>query len=244
MYGENSFAEGYAIGRDSNNGYNNGMFGDSAWWIIILLIFGWWGNGNNGFGVNGGGNGMAGYELGKLATTNDVASGFSTSAIMSNQRDLQLSTQQGFADVQQTLCQGFSGINATVNTVGNQINQGICNLGYTLQGGLNDVSRQIADCCCTTQRSIDAVNYNLSKSTCDVIRAGQDNTQRILDYLTSEKISALQAENSALTAQLSQNAQTNTLISTLRPCPVPAYLTCSPFESAYGINRNGCGCGC
>ena len=161
---------------------------------------------------------------------------------MSNQRDMQLATQQGFSDVQQTLCQGFSGVNATVNTVGNQINQGICNLGYTLQGGLNDVSRQIADCCCTTQRSIDAVNYNLSKNTCDVIRAGQDNTQRILDYLTGEKISSLQAENAALTAQLSQNAQTNTLISTLRPCPVPAYITCSPFESAYGINRNGCGC--
>ena len=45
MYGnDNSFSEGYIIGRDSNgnngnsNGWNDG-FGNSAWWIIILLIF-------------------------------------------------------------------------------------------------------------------------------------------------------------------------------------------------------------
>lgn len=39
-----------------------------------------------------------------------------------------------------------------------------------------------------------------------------------------------------------------TLISTLRPTPIPAYQTCSPYESAYMYSRcgngynNGCGC--
>lgn len=226
MY-DDRFAEGVMVGQNSNNN-GNGFFGDSAWWIIILLIFGWFGNGyGNGFGGNNGGGFMSGYDLGKVATTNDVASGFNNSAVLSSLNDLKL----GQAGIQQTLCQGFSGINTAVLQSANATERGFCDLGYKLQ-----------DCCCTTQRAIDGVNYNMSKGFCDVIRAGQDNTQRILDFLTTDKISSLQAENAALTAQLSQNAQTNTIINTLRPVAQPAYITCSPFESAYGY-RNGCGCG-
>lgn len=223
MYNDNSFAEGYAIGRDSN-GYNNGLFGgDGAWWIIILLIFGWGGFGNgNGFGGNNGGSFMTGYDLGKVATTNDVASGFNNSAVLGSLNDLKL----GQAGLQQTLCQGFNGVNTSILT------------------STHDLSRQLADCCCTTQRAIDGVNFNLSKGFCDVVRAGQDNTQRILDFLTSDQIAKLRAENTVLTNQLSQNAQTSTIINTLRPVAQPAYITCSPFESAYGYNRgNSCGCG-
>lgn len=233
MYNDNSFAEGYAIGRDSNNGYGNGMFGDGAWWIIILLVlgaFGGWGNGN-GFGGNNGGF-MTGYDLGKVATTNDVASGFNNSAVLSSLNDLKL----GQAGLQQTLCQGFNGVNTAVLQSANATERGFCDLGYKLQ-----------DCCCTTQRAIDGVNFNLSKGFCDVIRAGQDNTQRVLDFLTTDQIARLRAENTTLTNQLSQNAQTNTIINTLRPVAQPAYITCSPFESAYGFagyNRNNCGCGC
>lgn len=231
MY-DNSFAEGVMVGQNSNNG-NNGVFGDSAWWIIILLIFGWFGNGNgfgNGFGGNGGNGFMSGYDLGKVATTNDVASGFNNSAVLSNLNDLRL----GQASLQQTLCQGFNGVNTAVLQSANATERGFCDLGYKLQ-----------DCCCTTQRAIDGVNFNMSKGFCDVIRANQDNTQRIVDLWTNDKISSLQADKAALTAQLSQNAQTNTIINTLRPVAQPAYITCSPYESAFGArNGNGCGCGC
>lgn len=38
MYENSSFAEGYAIGRDSNNGYGDGMFGGGMWsWQILPL---------------------------------------------------------------------------------------------------------------------------------------------------------------------------------------------------------------
>lgn len=230
MY-DNSFAEGVMVGQNSNNG-NNGVFGDSAWWIIILLIFGWFGNGNgfgNGFGGNGGNGFMSGYDLGKVATTNDVASGFNNSAVLSNLNDLRL----GQASLQQTLCQGFNGVNTAVLQSANATERGFCDLGYKLQ-----------DCCCTTQRAIDGVNFNMSKGFCDVIRANQDNTQRIVDLWTNDKISSLQADKAALTAQLSQNAQTNTIINALRPVAQPAYITCSPYESMFGArNGNGCGCG-
>lgn len=248
----NSFAEGYAIGRDSgNNGWGNG-FGGDGWWILLLLLLcgGWGNNGCGGWGNYGAGGFVGGYDIGKLATTNDVAVGFNNSAVLSSLNDIKL----GQAGIQQTLCQGFSGVNATVNQTANQINQGICSLGYTLQGDFNSLSSQIAQCCCDTQRSIDAVNYNMAKNTCDIqnticnstrdiIDSQRDGTNAILNFLTNEKISSLQAENAALTAQLSQNAQTRTLIDTLRPVAQPAYITCSPYQSVYGYN-NGCGCGC
>lgn len=216
MYNEGgSFAEGYAIGRDTvTNGYGNGFFGgDWAWWIVILLLFGWGNGGNNGF--------FGGYDIGKLATTNDVAVGFNNSAVLNSLNDIKL----GQAGIQQTLCQGFNGVNTSILT------------------STNALQSQLADCCCQTQRAIDGVNYNMAKNTCDIIQAGKDNTQRIVDFLTSDKISSLQAENAALSNQLSQFNQTNNIINALRPVAQPAYLTCSPFESVYG-SRYSCGCGC
>lgn len=232
-----NFAEGYAVGRDTN-GYNNGMFGgDWSWWILLLLLFGW---GNNGFGNAGfGGGNQLGYDIGKLATTNDVAVGFNNSAVLSSLNDLKL----GQAGVQQTLCQGFNGVNTSVLQAQNATEKGFAQVGY-----------QIADCCCQTQRAIDGVNYNMAKNTCDITNAihttardiidsQRDGTNAILNFLTQEKISSLQAENAQLTAQLSQNAQTKTIIDSIRPCPIPSYQVCSPYESVYA--RNGaCGCGC
>ena len=107
-------------------GYSNGGFGDGWWGIILIALLFGWGRGGNGFGggYGNGGSEVLGYELGRVATTNDVASGFSTSAIMSdlNQiRENQLMTNNYMA-------QGFAGINTSILTTGNTI------------------SREIADC--------------------------------------------------------------------------------------------------
>lgn len=66
------------------------------------------------------------------------------------------------------------------------------------------------------------------------------------------KIDTLRAEKSALELGLSQSAQTANIVNQLRPCPVPAYLTCNPFGCnggftgyGYGYGYNdGCGCAC
>lgn len=204
------FAEGYAVGQGHNSGYNNCGWGGDGWWILLLLLCGW-GNGN---GWNNGGN--MNYELGRVATTNDVASGFSTSTIMSTQRDTQLEMNAGFANVQQTLCQGFNGIN-----------------------------QSISDCCCRTQQAIADVKYANERNTCDIIQAGNANTQRIIDYLNCQEMNNLRNENQTLRLQASQSAQNAYLIDQLRPTARPAYITCSPFDTAYGYGRNGgCGNGC
>lgn len=193
---------------NSGWGFGNGWEGI----IALLVIAGLFGNGGFGFGGNRGGS---------PATQADLSAGFANSEIMSDLNDIIL----GQASMQNFINQGFAGLNSTINTGFAGVNNAICTLGYQNQAGFNSLSREIADCCCTTQRNIDSLRYDMSKGFCDVVRAGQDNTRAILDYLTTEKISSLQAENSGLKAQISNEHQSKYLIDVLGPkCPQPAYV--------------------
>ena len=253
----NDFATGYAVGRDSTN-CGGGMFGNDqwSWWIIILLIFGWGGNGY-GFGGFGGG-----YGAGAFATQADLAAGFNNSAVLNNLNDLKL----GQAGLQQTLCQGFNGVNTAMLQGFNGVDNAVCTLGYNTQAGFNGLSRQIAECCCDTRAAIADVKYANERNTCDIIRAGQDNTRAILDFLTTDKISTLTAENQALKFQASQTAQNAYIGATVdagiaeiirrtgHDCPQAAYIVqppqpvtfptnCCGTVNVAGYGYNGCGCG-
>ena len=216
-------------GNDAFGGYGADMI---IWLIVIAAIF------NGGFGFGGwGGNG-----------------GFNSPA------------GQGFAT--------RTDIDAALSTQG--IESGITGLGSQLCNGFNSLSAQLADCCCSTKTAVADVNYNLAAQTNilqntvnnngnaiqqalnsgfrDVIDAQNAGTQRIVDLFTQDKIQSLQTELQSAQLQLSNAAQTNNIVNALRPTPVPAYLTCSPYQTivnptgfAFGVSGNGCGynaCGC
>ena len=243
-----NLATGYMIGRD-NGGYGNGFFGgDWAWIIILALLFGW-GNNGNGFGGGfGGGNGfLGGYDIGKLATTNDVAVGFNNSAVLSSLNDLKL----GQAGLQQTLCQGFNGVNTSILT------------------STSGLQAQIADCCCTTQRAIDGVNYNMATNTCtitnainnaarDIVDNQNANYRAIHDELVANKLEAKNERIAELTQQVNalnlaqsqanqnayltatMDANTAELIRRLGRDPIAAYVVPNPF--CCNNQYNSCGC--
>ena len=226
-----AYFEGEIPVVSSGCGNNGGMWGGDGIWAILLLAL----LGNGGFGGGFGRGGVApvgaealGYELGKVATTNDVASGFNNSAVLSNLNDIKLSTASGFAGVQQTLCQGFNGINTSILTGFSGVDNAICTLGYQNQQGFNTLAHQISDCCCATQRAIDGVNYNMAKNTCDIVTAINASNQRVIDYMTSEKIDTLNRKLAVAEGQISNYAQTNAIISALKPCPSPAYVVPNP----------------
>lgn len=238
----------------SGNGYGNngGMWGSDGIWAILLLAL----LGNRGFGFGGGYGGgnygtsesAFGWQLGRLATTNDVASGFSTSEIMSDLNDIILGQAQGFAGVQQTLCQGFSGVNTALMSGFHGVDNAICTLGYQTQQSMNSLSHQLSDCCCTTQRAIDGINYNNAKNTSEIIQAINYGNQRLIDIYTNDKIETLNRKLSSAEAQLSNNAQSRYIVDSvldrLSPCPKPAFLTCNPATGlVFPQGSNGC-CGC
>lgn len=242
----NDIATGYIMGRDANNcGYGNGMFGgDWAWWIIILLIFGW---GGNGYGFGGGFGGFGGGHCASpCATQADVRAAVDQQTLISKLDQQTYGLADSTYALNNAITNGFHGVD-----------NALCSLGYNLQGGFNQISHQISDCCCTTQRAIDSVKYENAKNTCDIIRAGQDNTRAILDFLTQDKISTLTAENQALKFQASQTAQNAYIGATVdagiaeiirrtgHDCPIPAYITPNPNccynYGVYPVNNGCCG---
>ena len=241
---EESFASGYAVGRDTGNN-NGGMFGAyGAEWIWIIVLFALWQNGGFGYG-NGNRNGgvMDGYVLTsdfanierKLdGVNNGLCDGFYA---------MNTGMLNGFSGVQQTLCQGFSGINQNIN-----------NVGYSIK-----------DCCCQTQRSIDGINYNLATSfgtlnntLCglgrDIIDNQNANYRALHDEIVANRIedknaqiAAQQNEINALRLKASQEAQNTYLLNQLKPCPSAAYIVPNP-NCCYNYTVNGVGynngCGC
>jgi hypothetical protein len=207
----------YGNCNNGNNGWN-----DWSWIIGLALVgglFGGWGNGGFGFG-----GGRGGYDYGcggSPATQADLANGFAQNTLQRGIDDIIL----GQATMQNFINQGFSGLNATINGGFAGVNNAICTLGYQNAQLVNGLSRELADCCCTTQRAIDSVKLENERNTCSIINAANANTRAILDFLTTEKISALQAENSGLKAQISNDRQSAYIIDALAPkCPQPAYV--------------------
>lgn len=248
---------GMGFGGMGWGGYG-GMIGE---WIPLLFLAGIFGWGNNGFGGGG---------RGDYATQADLAAGFNNSAVLNKLNDITL----GQASAINYNNQGFSGLNTAIMQGFHGVDNAVCDLGYNVQTGINGLSRQMAECCCDTRAAIQGVNtgieragWSLSKQIsdccCDVEKMNLQNRfdaaqancgtlqaidklgDRIIGYLSTQETQALRDEVQAYRLQASQAKQNQYLIDQLRPCPVPAYITCNPYAASYGYGQNaGCGCGC
>ena len=222
---------------NTGNGNGFGWGGDGAWWIVLFLIFAAFGGWGNGFGFGGGGNGvMDGYVL-----TSDFAN-----------------VERKIDSVNQGLCDGFyqqaqlvNGTNMAMANGFAQAELSRSNQQAALMQQLNAMQMQAAECCCTTQRSIEGVRYDMAAQACDtrntvqnatrdIIDANNQNSRAILDFLTQSKMRDLESSNQELRLAASQAAQNNYLISQLRPTPIPSYPSCNPWASG---SYTGC-CGC
>lgn len=177
----------------------------------------------------------------------------------------------GFAGVNSALTGGFAGVDNAICTLGYQTQAGINSVNMANMQNINAIQQdinamtianmqnanaaatQLADCCCKTQSNIKDVQYQMATDTCavntnisnvtrDIIDNQNANTRSILDFIINDKLSTLQAENQSLRLAASQAAQNQYLVNELRPCPVPAYITCNPYAASYGYPTQGCGC--
>ena len=206
-----------------NSRDNDGFDGGSWMWVIFLFfIFAIFFAGGDGLFGRGGG----------PATTAFTGTEFTLSNI---ERQVQ--------GVQQGICDSTYALNTSILNNKYELGQDLCQGFNSVNGNISQLGYQMQNCCCETNRNIDAVRYENAKNTCDIITAGQANTQRIIDIMTQDKIEALRTELQSAQLALQNNAQTQTLINELRPCAIPAYLTCSPY-TALGYGNSGCGCGC
>lgn len=247
-----------AYGGSMNCGNN---WGDD--WIALAIIAMIFGGGGFGFGGWGGGAGLGMMEMflpfmmmggwgngfgfgnnGTPASVGDVQRGFDNQSVMNKLNGIEqgicslgydnlaqingvnVNMLQGFNGVQRDICQGLNGVNSNIQQLGFQ-NQ---------------------NCCCETNRNIDSVRYENARNTCDIVNAIREDGALTRAQMTATEMQNLRDQLNTANLQLSQQAQSANLINQLRPCPIPAYLSCSPytsydpFRAGYGYGNNGCGC--
>jgi hypothetical protein len=140
----------------------------------------------------------------------------------------------GFSGVQRDLCSGFNGINQNINQA-----------RFDMQ-----------NCCCETGRAIDASRYENAQNTCSIVNAIREDgeaTRALINANTMQELRDKLADKDRdlMTAQfqISQQAQTTSIVNQVVPKAVPAYITCSPYEANIiasglltGISNTGCAC--
>ncbi len=211
----------------NRNGDGFGCGGGWFMWIIVLFaLMGGWGN---GFG--------RGYGNGPGLTQVEMQQGFDTQNILRKLDGIQNGLCDGFYAQNTTMLNGFNGVQRDLCTGFSAVNAGIAENRFAMQ-----------NCCCETNRNIDAVRAENYKNTCEITTNATENTQRILDKLCqmegdakNQRIADLQTQLQSAQFQLSQVSQTANIVNNLRPVPVPAYQVSNPYSCVYGCN-NGCGC--
>lgn len=252
-----------------NGGF--GGFGSDWGWIILLLLFanGGWGGFGGGFG-----NMALGYDFpwllnGQQQVSNNTNNGFRDAMI----NDGITSIRDGIGNVQTQLCNGFAGVNATVNSVAANAETAANARQMANMNQIFGLSQQFADCCCEnrlaacqTQNIIqnegNATRFADANNTRDLLTNQTANTQAILDKLCqleldgvkaqveakNDRIAELQTQLNMANLAASQTRQTadiqSNIVNELRSCPIPA----QPVYGSQPIftcpgNNTGCGCG-
>ena len=188
----------------------NGMWDNPFIYLVWLAVLG----GGNGLFGNRGDAAVQG-----AITRSDLFEGFNNQDVNGQLRGITNGLADGFYAINSGLKDGF----------------------YGIQGALAENRFAAEKCCCETNRNIDAVRYEGAQNTCAItnaIHAEGEATRALINANTMQelrdKLEARDRDVMIRNFQLSQLAQTSSLVNELRPCAKPAYITCSPYTTAFG----------
>lgn len=204
----------------------DGMFGggSSTWvWVFFLFFLLAWGGG--GFGNNAAAQGAL--------TRAELYDGLNYNHLESAVRGIQNGMCDGFYAQNTTMLQGMNGIQNQLCQGFNGVNNNIAESRFATQ-----------QCCCETNRNIDAVRYENARNTCDIVNAIKADGDATRTLMTQNTIQELRDNLQAAQLQLGNISQTQTIINAVRPFPIPSYVTCSPYTAVNGYGACGCGNGC
>lgn len=213
-------------------GYGDGFGCGGGWFMWIIVLFALMGGWGNGFG--------RGYGNGPGLTQVEMQQGFDTQSVL-----------RKLDGIQNGLCDGFYAQNTTMLNGFNGVQRDLCQGFASVNAGIAENRFAAQQCCCETNRNIDAVRYENAQNTCSIVNAVREqgeltralinnNTMQNLRDKLADKDRDLQSAN----FQLSQLSQTANIVGTLRPFPQPAYITASPYTSANVVYGCGCNNGC
>ena len=210
--------EGYSLSDVAAvTGNNNAWGNDGSWWIIILFLFCFMGWGGNGFGNNG---------FANAVSSEDMQNQFNFASLERQNNEIVANSRQVAYDLSNDIAQLGFALNTAIRDQGSLLNENIRDSQSLIQG----LGANVENCCCTTNRNIDSVRYDAALNTRDIMKNDCDNTQKILDAISENKISTLQNQINQLQLQ-------NAL------CGVIRYPQSTTYTAGYAP-MYGTGCGC
>lgn len=138
-------------------------------------------------------------------------------------------TNLSVKDVQNAIVMGNAQVISTLQTACSQLGVQMLN-GFNAQNiqmltGFNQTDKTLCDIKSTVAADFAALQYQNERNYNSLVQVGNENTNKILGYLTQTKIDELNRDLTLAQTEISQRNQTDTLLSKLG-------------------NSCGCGCGC
>lgn len=163
-------------------------------WLIFLAMVG---NGNFGWGNNGGANSAA---LQGAVTRADLADGLNNQTVLGNLRTIDSDVGNGITSINQSLCSGFNGVNSTVVSNANMLNQSLNTLNSTTQMGF-----------CGVNNNINTLKYEMAQNCCDIksaMHSEGEATRALIQANTVQDLRDKLADKAGALAE-AQNALSN-----------------------------------
>lgn len=195
---------GYPYGG-SSFGFGGGDGGLFAILLIVLLMGGGaWGMGGRG-------------QFGTEAIQNQMQQGFDNQNTMANQREILAATNQVYHDITGYVGDKYAELDRDVLTIGSTLQQVMANQNQ---------------CCCSTLRAIDGVNYANAQNTAAINANTTAAVQKVLDAISENKVETLRG-------RINQLELNNAVAGVVRYPTATTYTSgVSPF-----CNCGSCGCG-
>lgn len=249
---------------------NSGFMGDAVWWIIILFLFalmgGNWGGSNGGTSQGAADNYVLASDFAQVERKIDgVYAGICDSTFALNN-----GINSGFAAAQNTMTQGFAGLNTAIGTQGFETRNAITQAQISDMQAFNALQAQLAQCCCDnrmatadlkytvaqtgsdigrqTERGFCDTNYAIASNTNAIVQNAHTDADRIIARIDAmenarqaERIAQLQSDNQALRFAASQAEQNQYLVAQMNMLKTPC-----PIPAYQVPNPNCCyqPCGC
>ncbi len=196
---------------------NRDGYSDGSWFWILILLFAFWGNGFN--------------------RNNELETDIDTRFL---ERDI-FNTNQ---NVSNTACTTQRDVLENRYSLGTEILENRYNCSQNACSTQKEILQNRYDNALQTN----TLQAQIQNCCCELRAESLANTQKVLDKMCETEINTLRdkladRDRDLQTAynQISQVAQTNSIVNQLRPYPIPAYQTTSPYVG-YGLYGYGCGC--
>lgn len=220
-----------ALTRDrDDDGYMMAWMNNPFIYFVWMMFMRWFNNGDNG----------------NALTQAELFDGLGRQDILGNQREIQQSLcgisgamQTGFGNIRYDNLQNVMGLQNAMTSGFYGVNSGLAENRFAQQ-----------QCCCETNRSIDAVRSEAYKNTCEIttaIHAEGEATRALINENTMQALRDKLADRDRdllyANFQNSQYLQNSYLVDALRPVSRPAYITCSPYQTTQNYCNGGFGVG-